>query len=265
MAGDLAQRRDLPAQLLPSPAVDGDPQDVGGSLVDRALVQGLRVRGHGGVGRPRLWILDRRGTAGAGGLEDRRRQPGRRRLPAGLLRALRRRGAGGRAVEGRSLRGEPARARGDAGPVERRAPRCHQGAGAAVDPLHEGVPRRPGGQRRDDRRLREDRGASHLPLVQFPGGVPPGAYVIGGSREGGRSHASRVIAGESRGGGATRPACSRGSREGAGARRPAGGGGGGGGGGPRVARVGGGGGGGRWRGPPEGGGGGGGRAGAPRR
>src|SRR5438552_941419 len=243
MAGDLAQRRDLPAQLLPSPAVDGDPQDVGGSLVDRALVQGLRVRGHGGVGRPRLWILDRRGTAGAGGLEDRRRQPGRRRLPAGLLRALRRRGAGGRAVEGRSLRGEPARARGDAGPVERRAPRCHQGAGAAVDPLHEGVPGRPGGQRRDDRRLREDRGASHLPLVQFPGGVPPGAYVIAAESRGGRSHASRVFAGESRGGGATRPGVV------GGARGRGGGGGGGGGGGRRARGVGGGGGGGRGHAP----------------
>jgi len=71
VAGALPQRRGVPAQLLPPPAPGGDPQDADRSLVDRALVQGFRVRGHA-VWVARTSASGRRGAARAGGLEDRR-------------------------------------------------------------------------------------------------------------------------------------------------------------------------------------------------
>src|SRR5436309_1024367 len=62
VAGAQPQRRRVPAELLPPAAHRRDPQDRAGALVDRALVEGLRLRGHGGVGRARLWLLDARRT-----------------------------------------------------------------------------------------------------------------------------------------------------------------------------------------------------------
>src|SRR3989442_279318 len=111
-------------------------------------------------------------------LIDARRDAGPRDVPARLLRSRRCRGARGAAREGRPVRGESARAGSDTAHLERRAARGHQGAAASLGPFDEGVPRRSRRQRRDDRRLREGRGPEDLPMVQLPGGVPPGAHVM---------------------------------------------------------------------------------------
>src|SRR5881296_3185506 len=89
VAGAQPQRRRLSPELLPPAAARRNPQDDARALVDRALVEGLRLREHGGVGRARLRFLDGAGAPGARGLEDGRYLPKRRGLPARLLRALR--------------------------------------------------------------------------------------------------------------------------------------------------------------------------------
>src|SRR5436309_3253005 len=69
------------------------------------------------------------------------------------------------AGEGRPVRGEPARAGGDAAHVERRAAGGDQGAAAPLGALDEGVPGGSGRERRGDRRLREGRRPENLPMV----------------------------------------------------------------------------------------------------
>src|SRR2546422_620828 len=67
--------RRLSPDLLPPAAHRRNPQDDARALVDRALVEGLRLREHGGVGRARLRFLDGAGAPGARGLEDGRDLP----------------------------------------------------------------------------------------------------------------------------------------------------------------------------------------------
>jgi len=80
------------------------------------------------------------------------------------------------------LRGEPARARGDADPLERRAARGDSRAAPPLDPVDEGLSGGSGGERRGRRRLREDRGPSDLSLVQLPRGLPARARRLTGRR-----------------------------------------------------------------------------------
>ena len=159
------RRRQLPAPLLPSAVARRDPQDGAGALVDRALEQGARLRGHAHVDRAGLRLLDVRGAAGAHRLENRSRRSRFGGVPAGLLRALRQGHARRRSRPRRSIRGEPARAAGDGAQVGRRATRRHPRAAASVDPRHEGLSGRSRPQRRRHRRLRAQRGTAHLPLV----------------------------------------------------------------------------------------------------
>src|SRR5206468_9018811 len=107
---------------LLSPAAPGrDSPHVPRTLVDRALVESVRLRGHAGVGGPRFRILDDGGPAGSRRLED-RRWLRRRFVPTRLLRALRARAVGRGGEERRRLRGQLARAAGHRAPLGRRAP-----------------------------------------------------------------------------------------------------------------------------------------------
>src|SRR2546426_11966111 len=56
---------------LPISAHSRGPHDGARALVDRALVEGLRLRGHGRVGRARLRLLDARRSPRPRRLEDR--------------------------------------------------------------------------------------------------------------------------------------------------------------------------------------------------
>src|SRR5205823_352338 len=178
VAGSQPQRDLVPAQLLPAAAARRDPQDRLRALVDRALEQGARLRGHADLDRPRLRLLDRRGPPRAHRLEDGRRRSRRGRLPARLLRALREGHARRGPREGGPRGGQPARADGDAAPLGRRQAGRHPGAAAAVHPRDEGLSRRSRRERRGDGRLRAYGRAADLPVVQFPGRVPPRALAV---------------------------------------------------------------------------------------
>src|SRR2546430_2171609 len=169
VAGAQPQRRRVPPELLPPSAHSRDPHDGARALVDRALVEGLRLRGHGRVGRARLRLLDARRSPRPRRLEDGRYLPGRRGLPAGLLRPVRPRRPRRRARACGPLRAEPPRAGRDAHPLERRAARGDPRAAPPLDPVDESLSRGPGGERRGRRRLREDRRPANLSLVQLPG------------------------------------------------------------------------------------------------
>src|SRR5437763_2748832 len=178
VAGPQPQRDLVPAQLLPAAAARRDPQDRLRALVDRALEQGARLRGHADLDRPRLRLLDRRGPSRADRLEDGRRRSRRGRLPARLLRALCEGHARRGPREGGPRGGQPARADGDAAPLGRRQAGRHPRAAAAVHPRDEGLSRRARRERRGDGRLRAYGRAADLPLVQFPGRVPPRALAV---------------------------------------------------------------------------------------
>src|SRR5204863_6474051 len=87
LEGARGLRAALPAQLLPAAAARRSQEDLVRALVDRALVEDVRLRGHARVVGAGLRVLDGRGAARARGLEDGRRR-GRRVVPARLLRAL---------------------------------------------------------------------------------------------------------------------------------------------------------------------------------
>ena len=129
----------------------------------------------------RLRLLEPGRPPAARRLEDGGRRRGRL-PPARRLRAVFPRGPRCGPVAGGPARGEPTRGQGHRASLGRAEPRPRPGLHPAVGALDEGVSRGCREERRPRGRLREDGARPHLPLVQLPRGVPPGAAAISRAR-----------------------------------------------------------------------------------